>query len=167
MWSWGRGQCNHPEPFPVENSWPGELLCECYMLAAARSWGCLLCRRGGSRGLGWRHSTGSGVPRLAQGRGLQGGSSPAAAGPRTGTESQPRADGREGKRVRPLQGAEHASSSPCERREGHSAQRNVCPTCRTRSWLLQDHGQSLEASRWWEMWSTGLRGCVCSEGCSP
>lgn len=40
VWSWGRGQCNHPEPFPVENSWPGELLCECYMLAVARSWGC-------------------------------------------------------------------------------------------------------------------------------
>lgn len=70
---------------------------------------------------------GSGAPGLAQGRGLQGGSSPAAAGPRTGTESQPRADGREGNWVRPLQGAEHTSSSPCGRREGHSALQGRVP----------------------------------------
>lgn len=70
---------------------------------------------------------GSGAPGLAQGRGLQGGSSPAAAGPRTGTESQPRADGREGNWVYPLQGAEHTSSSPCGRREGLSAQQGRVP----------------------------------------
>lgn len=70
---------------------------------------------------------GSGVPRVAQGRGLQGGSSPAAAGPRTGTESQPRDDGGEGKMVHPLQGAEHTSSNPCGRREGLSAQQEHVP----------------------------------------
>lgn len=70
---------------------------------------------------------GSGVPRVAQGRGLQGRSSPAAARPRTGTESQPRDDGGEGKRVHPLQGAEHTSSSPCGRREGLSAQQEHVP----------------------------------------
>lgn len=121
MWSWGRGQCNHPEPFPVENSWPGELLCECYMLAVARSWGCVLCRKGGSRDLGWQHSAGFGVPRLAQRRGLQAGA----------LLLQPDHGQERSHSHRPMGGKERgsspckeqsASSSPCGRREGSSAQ---------------------------------------------
>lgn len=64
---------------------------------------------------------------MSTGARAAGGSSPAAARPRTGTESQPRADGREGKRVHPLQGAERTSSSPCGRREGRSAQQEHVP----------------------------------------
>lgn len=74
-----------------------------------------LCRRGGSRDLGWRRSGGSGVSSWAW----------AAATPRTGTQSQPWAPGRE--ENHPLQGAEHTPSSPCGRGEGHRAQQEYVP----------------------------------------
>lgn len=97
------------------------------MLAVARSWGCFLCRRGGSRGLGWRHSSGSGAPRLAQGQGCRAGA--LLLQPDHGRNRVTATDRwREGNRVHPLQGAEHTSSSPCGRREGHSARQERVPS---------------------------------------
>lgn len=152
---------------PRRCSWPGEPWCESYMLAMARSWGCLLCRGGGEPG-SWLtacyelQSTTFSTGAWAAGLGallLQ-----------TDHIQEPsHSHGLMGGRIRGF--------IPCEEQSTHLPalpQRwGSLSTAGTHAqpaepcWLLQPLG-TMSTSHWsppgwWETWSTHLRGCACAE----